>query len=76
MEKAFMNHEIIYEKKLAIMRRGVALIALVPRNGGVPTPATHHSDSLESSPTPSIIMSPSVRSTATATDRASGGPVG
>ena len=24
MEKAFMNHEIIYEKKLAIMRRGVA----------------------------------------------------
>ena len=29
MEKAFMNHEIIYEKKLAIMRRGVARVVLV-----------------------------------------------
>ena len=31
MEKAFMNHEIIYEKKLAIMRRGVAQLLTLDR---------------------------------------------
>ena len=41
-----------------------------------PTPATHHSDSPESSPTPSINMSPPVRSAASAADRAFGGTVG
>ena len=41
-----------------------------------PTPATHHSDSPESSPTPSINMSPHVRSVASAADRAFGGTVG
>ena len=41
-----------------------------------PHRAVRPSDSSESPPTPSIIMPPSVRSTATATDRAFGGTVG
>ena len=41
-----------------------------------PPPATPHSDSLESSPTPSINIFPPVRSVASAADRAFGGTVG
>ena len=41
-----------------------------------PPPTTPHSDSLESSPTPSINIFPPVRSVASAADRAFGGTVG